>query len=112
MIQELVLVLDGPNGFGLAFFLFGASVFWVPPVAPKWVPEQPLRQPVEAADEGLVCPEFGGLRVPKTGRNRPTKNGPNGPDDVSSWSVKPGVGPQMGPDWPSGGRQKQGRVHR
>jgi hypothetical protein len=41
-----------------------------------------------------------------------TKNGPNGPGDVSSWSVKPGVGPQMGPDWPSGGRQKQGRVHR
>ena len=53
MIQELVLVLDGPDGFGLAFFLFGASEFWVPPVAPKWVPKRALRQPVEARVEGL-----------------------------------------------------------
>ena len=68
MIQELVLVLDGPDGFGLAFFLFGASEFWVPPVAPKWVPKRALRQPVEARVEGLSAfgileflPEFRGV---------------------------------------------------
>jgi len=53
LIQELVLVLDGRNGFGLASFLFGASVFWVPPVAPKWVPKRALRPPVEARVEVL-----------------------------------------------------------
>ena len=71
MIQELVLVLDGRNGLGLASYLFGASVFWVPAGHPNRVPKQPLRQPVEAAGEGLVCPFFGGLGRRKTGRNRP-----------------------------------------
>ena len=81
MIQELVLVLDGPDGFGLAFFLFGASEFWVPPVAPKWVPKRALRQPVEARVEGLSAvgtpkfpPEFRGVL-------EPVNNEPNGSAD-------------------------------
>jgi hypothetical protein len=39
LIQNLVLVLDGRNGVVLAFYLFGASVFGSPPVAPKRVPK-------------------------------------------------------------------------
>jgi hypothetical protein len=55
-------VLDGPDGFGLAFFLFGARVFWVPPVTPKRVPKRALRRPVEAWVEGLCV--FGILEFP------------------------------------------------
>ena len=62
--------------------------------------------------KGLSALNSGAFGCQKRAGTGPAKNGPNGPDDVSSWSVKPGVGPQMGPDWPSGGRQKQGRVHR
>ena len=85
MIQELVLVLDGPNGFGLAFFLFGASEFWVPPVAPKWVPKRALRRPVEARLEGLCV--FGTLEfLPEFRGFGAVKNGPK-PAQVTSCSV-------------------------
>ena len=79
MIQELVLVLDVRNGLGLAFILFGASVFWVPAGRSQKGPKQPLRQADMAAGEGLVCPvlkDFPGRqkrpkRPKKRGRNRP-----------------------------------------
>ena len=79
MIQELVLVLDGCNGLGLAFFLFGASVFWVPAGHPKRVPKRQLRQPVEAAVKYFLPPKRGGSGhenraerpAKKLGRNRP-----------------------------------------
>ena len=56
MIQELVLVLDVRNGLGLAFILFGASVFWVPAGRFQKGPKRPLRLAFWAAGEGLVCP--------------------------------------------------------
>jgi len=60
LIQELVLVLDGCNGLGLVFDLFGASVFWVPAGHPKRVPKRQLRQPVEAAVKDFLPPKRGG----------------------------------------------------
>ena len=82
MIQELVLVLDVRNGLGLAFDLFGASVFGSPPVAPKRVPKRPLRRPVEATGAGFLCPEFWRVRDAKMGRNRPWVR------EVKRWGVE------------------------
>jgi len=58
-------VLDGRNGFALAFFLFGASVFWVPPVAPKWVPEQHSVSRLRQRVEGLSALNLGRSGAPK-----------------------------------------------
>ena len=90
MIQELVLVLDGRNGLGLAFFLFGASVFWVPAGHPKWVPKRPLRPPVKAAGEDFLPSKKGVVRGAKTGPQGPKKTGRNRPRvtrQVKRWGV-------------------------
>jgi len=67
LIQELVLVLDGSDGFGLALDLDGASLSFGPAGRSHTGSKQARSPPVEARIEGLSASKRGDRRTGITG---------------------------------------------
>ena len=99
MIQELVLVLDGPEGVVLASRRFGASVFGSRRSLPEGFQIDHSAGHIEAAGRGLVCPDLRIVRSAGRGRLHrcdiaPARmrdecaKGRNRPRQVKRWGVE------------------------